>query len=620
MARDYARRGYPISIFAGDRDSCLTGKAGEQLAYKYNFSWIFAASKDKQNNGLAESTNKAVAFVHRSFLDFGGAPVGCWPFQVLRGYDALNNMSRDGNPTANEILTGRSPTANLLREPPIWSYCFFVEEVHLNGAERDGVSRTKLHAALRQGYYIRYVSERHEHAVLDPKRAIIVHCKHVRVIELTVRRKNPILINFGGLKGASAVRPSGIDPFSFFPSEAEVTEGMIAIDELSHLTNMMSQLLERRATIEDISTGGASDVTSMFHAEYDARDKFVTYARDMDDLRRGITHLVEDVGLYVNSGSNALGTHIPPTVSDTVTREIKADNCWVTDTSWYEPKITATGYSIKKFTSTSTGGSKENEFELWDEDNRFPPKFDTMPFDRKIQICGLDIIHEAFDNPMHKLAPKQGRGKVNADGSPKSWRDMLKRDDSAEWIENAVEPELKSHEIEKQSYEYVHPDDVPADEKGSLYRFLWVFKHRSNGDMKGRLTVDGGRCDGNLHKSETSYRACRPGTIRHMALAAIQYILTVNHLDVKTAFLNAFLKKARYAHQPPGRKIMIRGIKALCKITRAIYGFKFSGKLWMDLVTSWLTRHNYPFLLFSETPSLGMLRRWGRRWQVSPIP
>lgn len=71
----------------------------------------------------------------------------------------------------------------------------------------------------------------------------------------------------------------------------------------------------------------------------------------------------------------------------------------------------------------------------------------------------------------------------------------------------------------------------------------------------------------------------RMSSVRFLFAHAVQYRLSIHKMDVKNAFLNAYLQETAYMHQTEGY-IDAQRPDDICKLNRTIYGFKLSAKEW----------------------------------------
>lgn len=80
--------------------------------------------------------------------------------------------------------------------------------------------------------------------------------------------------------------------------------------------------------------------------------------------------------------------------------------------------------------------------------------------------------------------------------------------------------------------------------------------------------------------------------MRTLIALAAELNLTIDHMDVKTAFLNGELKETIYISQPEG---CIKRNKShlVCKLNKAMYGLKQASRTWYDKITRTLINLNF---------------------------
>ena len=70
--------------------------------------------------------------------------------------------------------------------------------------------------------------------------------------------------------------------------------------------------------------------------------------------------------------------------------------------------------------------------------------------------------------------------------------------------------------------------------------------------------------------------------------------LLTDQLDFSSAYLNSDINTETYVTQPEGYKVLSEnGTKLVCKLKKGLYGLKQSGRLWNNLLTTFLSNEGY---------------------------
>lgn len=169
----------------------------------------------------------------------------------------------------------------------------------------------------------------------------------------------------------------------------------------------------------------------------------------------------------------------------------------------------------------------------------------------------------------------------NASNDPVSVREALESSDREKWIE-AMQDELQAFE---ENDAWTPVSELPSDK--TLVQCKWVFKTKVNTDnsvhYRARLVAKGFTQKPGIDYDETFSPVVRHSTLKLLFALSVQFRLDVTHLDVKTAFLNGFLKEDIYMMQPVIDCDANRP-KVIVKLNRAIYGLKQSSRSWYERV------------------------------------
>lgn len=170
-----------------------------------------------------------------------------------------------------------------------------------------------------------------------------------------------------------------------------------------------------------------------------------------------------------------------------------------------------------------------------------------------------------------------------------SLQEVLNGPESLQW-KRAMDDELQSFE-DNSAWDIV---DVP--DNGTIVQCKWVFKKKVDSDQnicyRARLVAKGYSQRPGIDFDETFSPVLRHSTLRLLFALAVKLNLDVDHLDVKTAFLNGFLDENVFMKIPAGLKCVDKGNKVL-KLKRAIYGLKQSSRAWYRRVDDYLQSLNF---------------------------
>jgi transposase InsO family protein len=120
----------------------------------------------------------------------------------------------------------------------------------------------------------------------------------------------------------------------------------------------------------------------------------------------------------------------------------------------------------------------------------------------------------------------------------------------------------------------------------------WVLRIKENADgsgpkFKARLVCKGFSQVPGVDYEETYAPVMYQTSLRCIVAFGTMRGMQIDHMDVKTAFLNGNLDEEIYMHQPAG--FVNKGEENfVCKLLRSIYGLKQSPKCWNDVLNSFL--------------------------------
>jgi hypothetical protein len=174
--------------------------------------------------------------------------------------------------------------------------------------------------------------------------------------------------------------------------------------------------------------------------------------------------------------------------------------------------------------------------------------------------------------------------------NPKTVREALASPEWSHWIA-AIHAEMASL-VEKGTFEI---SATPVGRKVIPTKVVLKIKMKSNGEIekfKARICVLGFRQKQGLDFNPDQVYApmTEPTTIRLLLAIANKLDLNIDHLDIKTAFLNGILPPDEqfYCSPPPGLSIA----PGYCwKMLRGLYGAHQSGAIWAQTWRNWVHQH-----------------------------
>ncbi|KAG8499415.1 hypothetical protein CXB51_005894 [Gossypium anomalum] len=148
-------------------------------------------------------------------------------------------------------------------------------------------------------------------------------------------------------------------------------------------------------------------------------------------------------------------------------------------------------------------------------------------------------------------------------------------------------------------------DLVDKPDQKKVIGVKWVFRAKFNSDgslnkHKARLVVKGYSQEYGTDFMETFAPVARLDTIKLLFALAAQKQWKIHQLDVKSAFLNGFLKEEIYIEQPEGFKVPGEENKVY-RLKKALYGLKQAPRAWYDRIDEYLSRLRFEKSLSEPT-------------------
>ena len=122
-----------------------------------------------------------------------------------------------------------------------------------------------------------------------------------------------------------------------------------------------------------------------------------------------------------------------------------------------------------------------------------------------------------------------------------------------------------------------------ADDRKAIEN-KWIFKKKTDADgnvtvYKARLVAKGFQQVQGVDYDETFSPVAMIKLVRNMLAIAAYYDYEIWQMDIKTVFLNGFLKEELYMMQPEGF-VDPKNADKVCKLQRSIYGLVQASRSW----------------------------------------
>ncbi|XP_047985264.1 uncharacterized protein LOC125225549 [Leguminivora glycinivorella] len=185
---------------------------------------------------------------------------------------------------------------------------------------------------------------------------------------------------------------------------------------------------------------------------------------------------------------------------------------------------------------------------------------------------------------------------------PTTVKEALHSSDSKLWRQ-AMQDEIDSFN-KHDAWELV---DRPAGKNIVKNRWLFKIKRDANGKIacyRARLVAKGFTQKFGIDYMDTYSPVVRHSSLRMLLSLAVELDLKIDHLDVKTAFLNGDLSEEIYMAQPEG--FVQKGNEhKVYKLKKAVYGLKQASRAWYEkvkevLVAEQFTQSKYESCIFSR--------------------
>ena len=161
----------------------------------------------------------------------------------------------------------------------------------------------------------------------------------------------------------------------------------------------------------------------------------------------------------------------------------------------------------------------------------------------------------------------------------------MNRDDKIKW-KVAIDDELNSL-AKNQTWELVK---LPPNFRPITSKWIFKVKRDENNNIsryKARLVARGFDQRPGIDYHETFAPVCRGEAFRCLMAIASKRKYYINHLDIKTAYLNGDVEEELYMTLPPG--LSVTDERLVCRLKKSLYGLKQAARQWyLKLSTSLL--------------------------------
>ncbi|KAL8116545.1 hypothetical protein AgCh_022897 [Apium graveolens] len=157
---------------------------------------------------------------------------------------------------------------------------------------------------------------------------------------------------------------------------------------------------------------------------------------------------------------------------------------------------------------------------------------------------------------------------------------------------------------------------VPPPQDAKIIGTRWVFKNKKDEDgniirNKARLVAQGYNQQEGIDYDETYAPVARLEAIRILMVFAAHKKFKLYQMDVKSAFLNGYLKEEVYVKQPPGF-IHEKYPNYVYKLKKSVYGLRQSPRCWYERLSQFLMNNGFIHGLQINQSNVGIFIHQGK--------
>lgn len=176
---------------------------------------------------------------------------------------------------------------------------------------------------------------------------------------------------------------------------------------------------------------------------------------------------------------------------------------------------------------------------------------------------------------------------------PSTYRQAAMHPNTTKWRQG-MEEEMANHE-RNNTWTLIDPNDNPKNTK--IVGSRWVFNIKTNAmnepiKWKARLVAQGFSQKPGIDYEETYAPVTSLRIIRLLIAIAIEENLQIHQMDVTGAYLYGKIDQPTYMKLPHGAYENQKDRK-ICKLNKALYGLRQSGRIWYELLNKVLRRMGF---------------------------
>ncbi|GJZ11669.1 retrovirus-related pol polyprotein from transposon TNT 1-94 [Tanacetum coccineum] len=229
-------------------------------------------------------------------------------------------------------------------------------------------------------------------------------------------------------------------------------------------------------------------------------------------------------------------------------------------------------------------------------------RFDESSSPKSSPIVDDDISEsQIIENQIENVEDKENR--------PLNKEIVNIKESKGHLIETVIEPKNIKEAIHNESWTMAMQEElnqfvtndvwslVPPPDNKTIIGTKWVFKNKlDENDVvsrnKASLIAQGYNQQERIDFDETYASVARLECIRILLAYACAHDFKLFQKDVKSTFLNGFIKEEVYVSQPPGF-VDFEKPNHVFKLKKALYGLKQAPKAWYDRLKAFLLDHKY---------------------------